>query len=131
MMLAPPAAAAVALDPAPQRPAPPQPQAEPEDLDPITAAALAALGLVHMPRHQRGLDAACSRVATLESWGWDQVRAWQYLRARVPTWAEWVAANPRPARKAGPASPPPARRVKGPPERPKRRAPAPPPSVSA
>jgi hypothetical protein len=119
MMLPPPAAAAVALDPAPQRPAPPQ--AEPEALDPITAAALAALGLVHMPRHQRGLDAACSRVATLETWGWDQVRAWQYLRARVPTWNEWRAAQPEA---------PPAPQRKGPPERPKRRAPAPQPTAS-
>lgn len=139
MMRPPSAASAVAtrrkaapktLDPAPKRKAENKVQPDAETLDPITAAALAALGLQHLPRHQRGLDAAVQGIANLEGWGWDQMRAWQYLRAKVPTWNEWRATNPPPAPKAGPAPPPPAPKRKGPPDRPVKRAPAPPPSVS-
>lgn len=55
-------------------------------LDPITAAALAALGLEAMPETRAGLYEACRSlgIVTEESWSWDRMRAWQHLRAQLP-----------------------------------------------
>ena len=76
-----PSAPPVRVIPHQKRDRPVQPQAqEPLHPNPVTAAAMARLGLREMPPNRRTLDWLVSGVHEREAWTWDHTAAWQHLR---------------------------------------------------